>query len=68
MKPDLRISIKDYQRNKTLHIQLSRTPFSARQFFVRIDRRRWPSDGRPASLTKVLANLRKALVKATAQG
>jgi len=33
MKADLRISIKDYHRNKNLKIQLSRVPFTtSRQF------------------------------------
>jgi hypothetical protein len=38
MKVDLRISIKDYHRNKNLKIQLMRVPFSAsRQFWVRMN-------------------------------
>ena len=32
MKADVRISIKDYRRNKNLKIQLVRVPFSPRQF------------------------------------
>lgn len=34
MKSDLRISIKDYNRNKNLKIQLQRAIFSHRQFYV----------------------------------
>jgi hypothetical protein len=63
MKTGLRISIKDYSRNKTLPIRLARVPFSNRLFEVQIDRRRWPADGRPVSLTRVMTALRKALVK-----
>ena len=37
MKSDLRISIKDYHRNKNLKIQLQRAIFSHRQFFVRMN-------------------------------
>jgi hypothetical protein len=37
MKPDMRISIKDYRRNKNLKIQLIQVPFSAsRQFWVQM--------------------------------
>jgi hypothetical protein len=64
MKADLRISIKDYRRNKNLKILLCRTPFTYRQFFVRMNGSPWPKDGRPVSLTKLLASIRKALVKA----
>jgi hypothetical protein len=64
MKPDLAISIKDYHRNKTLRLTLTRAPFTTRQFLARMNRQRWPTDGRPVSLTKVLTALRKALVKA----
>ncbi len=35
MKADLRISIKDNRKNKSLEILLFRTQFGARQFFVR---------------------------------
>ena len=34
MKADLRISIKDYPRNKNLKILLFRAPFACRQFLV----------------------------------
>src|ERR1039457_7233678 len=41
MKADLRISIKDYRRNKSLKIQLRAVPFAAaRQFGVRMNGRR----------------------------
>ena len=64
MKADLRISIKDYHRNKNLKIQLVRVPFSSsRQFWVRMNNVPWPKDGRPVSLTRLLTALRKALVK-----
>jgi len=37
MKPDMRISIKDYRRSKNLKIQLIQLPFStSRQFWVRM--------------------------------
>ena len=55
--------MKDYSRNKNLKVLLFRTPFGARQFFVRMNGERWPRDGRPASSTKVFTALRKALVK-----
>jgi hypothetical protein len=64
MKADLRISIKDYRRNKKLKMTLSRTPFGIRQFHVRMNGKDWPADGRPVSLTKVLTALRKTLVRA----
>ena len=65
MKADLRISVKDYHRNKNLKILLERADFAPyRQFYVRMNGTAWPKDGRPVSLTKVLTGLRKALVKA----
>jgi hypothetical protein len=64
MKADLRISVKDYRRDKNLKIQLVRIPFSAsRQFWVRMNGVPWPEDGRPVSLTRLLTAVRKALVK-----
>ena len=64
MKADLRISIKDYSRNKNLKIQLSRVPFaSARQFWVTMNGEPWPKDRRPVSLTRLLTALRKSLVR-----
>jgi len=62
MKADFRISVKDYSRQKNLKVELSRVPF-ARQFWVRMNGARWPADGRPVSLSKVFASLRKAVVK-----
>ena len=64
MKADFRISIKDVRRDKNLKIHLCRTPFGVRQFYVRMNGKNWPVDGRPVSLTKVLTSLRKSLVKA----
>jgi len=63
MKADLRISVKDYSRNKNLKVLLSRTPFSDGRFMVRMNGQPWPVDGRPVSLTKLMTALRKALVK-----
>lgn len=45
MKADLRISIKDYRRNKLLRVTLARVPFGQRQFFVRMDGKRWAGFG-----------------------
>jgi hypothetical protein len=47
MKADLRISTKDERRAKTLKILLFRTPFSTRQFYVRMNGQRWPGSGKP---------------------
>ena len=63
MKADLRISVKDYRRNKTLKILLLHSPFTHRQLYVRMNGAPWPKDGRPVSLTNVMTSLRKALVK-----
>jgi len=64
MKADLRISVKDYSRNKNLKIQLARVPFTAaRLFWVRMNGQPWPKSGQPVSLTRVLTALRKALVR-----
>jgi len=63
MKPELRISIKDYHRNKNLKILLERAFSSHRQFYVRMNGSPWPKDGKPVSLTKLLTSIRKALVK-----
>ena len=63
MKADLRISIKDDRRNKYLKVLLLHVPFSRRQFFVRMNGSPWPKDARPVPLTRLLANLRKSLVK-----
>jgi hypothetical protein len=67
MKADLPISIKDFQRNKNLKIQLTLVPFaSSRQFWVRMNGEPWPKDGRPVSLTRLLTAVRKSLVKSAA--
>jgi hypothetical protein len=63
MKADLRISIKDYHRNKSLKILLLRA-HSPRQFFVRMNGQPWPVSGKPVSLSRLSAALRKALVRA----
>lgn len=62
MKPDFRISVKDFSRGLTLKFQLSRVPFS-RQFVVTMNGAKWPDSGRPVSLSKVFASLRKAVVR-----
>ena len=64
MKADLRISIKDYRRNKNLKVLLVRLPFASRQFHVRMNGVPWPKDQRPVSITRLLTALRKAVVKA----
>jgi hypothetical protein len=66
MTPDLRISIKDYRRKKTLKVLLFRAPFPGRRFLVRMDGKPWPQGTTTASLTRVLTALRKALVRAAA--
>ena len=63
MKAELRISIKDYQKNKNLKILLFRTPFTVRQYYVRMNGAPWPRDRRAVSLTRLLTGLRKALVR-----
>jgi hypothetical protein len=45
MKADLRISIKDYSRNKNLKNLLVRATFTHRQFLVRMNGAPWPGDG-----------------------
>jgi hypothetical protein len=64
MKADLRISIKDYHRKKNLKILLFRPPFPGRQFLVRMNGAPWPPGGGPVSLARLVAALRKALVRA----
>ena len=63
MKADLRISIKDYRRGKNLKILLLQVPFSPRRFWVRMNGVAWPQTGQPVSLSRLLAALRKALVR-----
>jgi len=65
MKADLRISVKDYRRNKNLKILVQRAIFSHRQFYVRMNGAPWPKDGRPVSLTRLMTALRKSLVRTT---
>jgi hypothetical protein len=62
MKADLRISIKDYRRNKSLKVQLVQVPFGQRQFWVRMAGKPWPAPGQPVSITRVTTALRKALM------
>jgi len=65
MKADLRISVKDFRRDKNLKIQLVRVPFSGnRQFWVRMNGAPWPNSGQPVSITRLMTALRKSLVKA----
>ncbi len=65
MKADLRMSVKDYRRNKNLKMQLTQVPFAAaRQFWVRMNGHPWPRTGQPVSVTRLLTALRKALVRA----
>ena len=68
MKPDLRISIKDYRRNKSLKVTLAQVPFGQRQFWVRMNGKPWPEAGRPVSVTRVMTALRKAVAGAVSQG
>ena len=68
MRADVRISIKDYPRNKTLKILLFRPPYPCRQYFVRMNHQPWPRRGQPVSLTRLVSALRKALVKPTQSG
>jgi hypothetical protein len=49
VKAELRISIKDYHRNKNLKILLFRPPFACRQFLVRMNGVPWPAKGGPVS-------------------
>ena len=59
---DFQISVKDFSRRETLTVHLMRREWS-RQFFVRMNGKKWPANGRPVSLSKVFAALRKAVVK-----
>lgn len=68
MKADLRISIKDYHRNKSLKILLFRAPFSSGQFLVRMNGAPWPAGGGMVSLTRLVTALRKSLVRASRDG
>ena len=65
MKADLRISVKDYRRNKNFKVLLTQVPFAAtRQFWVRMNGQPWPRTGQPVSVTRLMTALRKALVRA----
>jgi hypothetical protein len=65
MKADLRISVKDYRRAKSLKILLVRVPFStSRQFWVKMNGKPWPESGQPVSITRLMTALRKSLAKA----
>jgi hypothetical protein len=68
MKADLRISIKDHHRRKNLKIRLYRPPYPCRQFLVRMNGEAWPARGEPVSVTRAVAALRKALVRAERGG
>src|SRR5262249_49811303 len=63
MKADLRISIKDFHRNRTLRVILYREPFQANRFRVTMNGDKWPKDGRPVSMTLLFASLRKRVVQ-----
>ena len=64
MKTDFQISVKDYRRNKNLKILLLCIAFTHRQFHVRMNGAPWPKDGRPISISRLVAALRKSIVKA----
>jgi hypothetical protein len=68
MKADLRISIKDYHRNKRLKILLFRPPFESRGFLVQMNGEWWPKRGGPVGLSRLLAAVGKSLVKGLASG
>jgi hypothetical protein len=63
MNADLRISVKDYRRNKTLKILLIATPFAPRRFFVTMNGKPWPATGGPVSVTRLFTALRKSFAK-----
>jgi len=63
IKAHIRISVKDSLRNKNLKIQPARVPFARhRHFCAKMNGQPWPEDGRPVSLTRLFAALRKSLV------
>jgi hypothetical protein len=68
MKADLRISIKDYHRNKKLKVLLFRPPFPSRGWLVRMNGESWPKRRGTVGLSRLLAAVRKALVKGLASG
>jgi hypothetical protein len=63
IKSDLRISVKDYRRNKNLKIPLQRATFTHRQFQVSMNDSPWKKDGRPVSPAKLFTSLGKPIVK-----
>jgi hypothetical protein len=68
MKADLRISIKDYHRKKSLKILLFRAAFPCGQFRVRMNGAPWPAGGGMVSLTRLVTARRKSLVRARRDG
>jgi hypothetical protein len=68
MKAEVRISIKDYRRNKNLKILLVRPPYPSRQFMVWMNGERWPASGREVSVTRLVTAIRKALVRGLGTG
>jgi hypothetical protein len=68
MKAALRISIKDYHRNKNLKVLLFRPPYPSRGFLVQMNGDFWPRSRRPVSLTRLVTALRKSLVRAGRPG
>ena len=61
MKPDLRISVKDYRQGKNLKVLLYRLPYGSRRFWVRMNGSRWPKSGKSVSVTRLMTALRKSL-------
>ncbi len=47
MKPDLRISVKDYRQGKNLKVLLYQLPYGSRRFLVRMNGSRWPKSRQP---------------------
>jgi hypothetical protein len=64
MKAELRISIKDYHRTKNLNILLVRPLFPSRQFQVWMKGEQRPVRARAVSVTRLVAAVGRALVKA----
>jgi hypothetical protein len=68
MKADLRVSINDHPRKRNPKSRLFRPPYPRRQFLVQMNGEAWPMGGEPVSLTRTLAALRQALVRAGCGG
>jgi hypothetical protein len=68
MKAELRISIKDYRRNKNLKVLLFRPPFPSRGYYVEMNGEAWPAGGGPVCVTRLMTALRKAVVRTGAPG